>query len=186
MSDQDQDPMQGWQFDGGGRAFGPRWLEAEVGDAPLAWIENGRLITEGPPPPLSVVRELMEREARKQHGQRRRAMDPHKPQTESRENGILLCLDNGVRIECGGYPKPGAYLRVVDRDGYEIGYWNADEWQRTGEVMAEIMRTAAEGKEQLRLCDCHKFPFGMPLAHENPRCQLERNHQGPCQFEKKA
>lgn len=66
--------------------------------------------------------------------------------TIDEDGKILLVLDNGIRIECGGHPKPGAYMMVVDRDGFELGYWNADEWGREpAKIIGQILTLAANG-----------------------------------------
>lgn len=86
---------------------------------------------------------------------RKKVMHPHHPATGLRDSGVLLVLDNGVRIESRSVarsagsqegPIAGNYILVADKDGYEIGYWNAQEW---GEdpvgIMSEILETAARG-----------------------------------------
>jgi len=77
-------------------------------------------------------------------------MPPLRPRTKADREGVLLVLDNGVRIESRS-PNParraGSYILVVDADGYEIGYWNAEEWRDEPEqVMGAILSLAATGK----------------------------------------
>ena len=63
---------------------------------------------------------------------------------------MLLVLDNGVRIESRSlHPErsAGSYVLVVDADGDEIGYWNAEEWREDPEkVMCAILMSAARGR----------------------------------------
>ena len=77
-------------------------------------------------------------------------MQPFLPQS-SAEDGVLLVLDNGVRIESGdggisGRGGAGDYVMVVDAQGYEIGYWNSEEWRdEPVAVMGAILILAAKG-----------------------------------------
>lgn len=79
-------------------------------------------------------------------------MEPCRPRTsidEEGNNGVLLVLDNGVRIESKPMTGdlPGDYILVADADGNEIGYWNYEEWgdDPIG-VMGAILCAAARGR----------------------------------------
>lgn len=82
----------------------------------------------------------------------RRVMEPCRPRTridEEGNDGVLLVLDNGVRIES----KPltgdiaGDYILIADADGNEIGYWNYEEWRDDPiVVMGAILIAAARGR----------------------------------------
>lgn len=142
----------GWTWDGDGKAIGPVMTgDGEARD--VVWVEDGRLVYDERPPPVGVAAAVLELHARVEAPsppevpRKRRIMDPLEPLTEARENGILLVLDNGVRIECGGPDGPGAYLLVADRAGYEIGYWNAADWgENPKDVMTAILLTAVRGR----------------------------------------
>lgn len=72
-------------------------------------------------------------------------MEPIEPRTREDGGRIILALDNGVRIECGGPDGPGHYMLVANAAGVEIGYWNTEELSNP-EVLAEVMICAASGK----------------------------------------
>lgn len=79
---------------------------------------------------------------------RHKVMDPLLPRTGVAGDKLVLVLDNGVRIETGGVNGPGAYVLVANREGDEIGYWNAEEWAKDpSRMMATILGTAALGRE---------------------------------------
>ncbi len=252
----ERDPLSadsGWYWDGDGKAIGPALEGDGSGEArDVVWVENGAFKSVGVPPPLDVVRAVLDLHGRANamvvhnhppplpltrqgipayngffvddldahcrarhvdgwtaperadrgaalddlkdelavRTQRvgRRIMDPHEPGTHARENGILLVLDNGVRIESGGNPKPGAYVLVADRDGYEIGYWNAHEWgENPQQVMTQLLLTAANGVAldgEPRPCGYVRFPKGvLPEAQRNPSCVRPKDHDGECRFE---
>ncbi len=79
---------------------------------------------------------------------RTRTLEPILPRTKLDKDGsVLLVLDNGVRIESRSRAVgAGAYVLVVDAEGYEIGYWNAEEWRdRPASVMGAMLALAARG-----------------------------------------
>ena len=102
-------------------------------------------------------------------------MEPHQPRTKVTEDGVLLVLDNGVRIESKSPGRTaGAYVLVADADGHEIGYWNAEEWRDEPEVvMGAILILAARGvapaapepeDEAEQPSDGPKVPAGVPFV----------------------
>lgn len=82
---------------------------------------------------------------------RKKVMESMGPRTKADAYGALLVLDNGVRIESRSVqfppaPPAGDYILVVDPDGYELGYWNAEEWEKDPKgVMGAILVCAATG-----------------------------------------
>ena len=99
-------------------------------------------------------------------------MPPLRPRTKADNDGVLLALDNGVRIESRS-PNPGrragSYVMVIDPDGYELGYWNAEEWGDDPEqVMGAILSLAASGKAPPRPGKSEPSPPpGVPFVIEN-------------------
>lgn len=59
------------------------------------------------------------------------------------EMECVIELANGGSIRCPAHPMECDYVRVCDRDGEEIAYWNVDEWvEEPTEVMGAIMGCA--------------------------------------------
>lgn len=63
------------------------------------------------------------------------------------ENEISIPLPNGNKLICGPGEKymHGGYLRVENKAGEEIGYWDKAEWEAKGEgeiVIGAVFRMA--------------------------------------------
>lgn len=67
------------------------------------------------------------------------------------EKVTCLVLDNGNKIVSTSETYlAGDYVRVVRKDGVEIGYWDNVEWQEDPiQVMGAILRCAATGEDSL-------------------------------------
>ena len=64
---------------------------------------------------------------------------------------LELHLKNGTTI-CSWSSdfQAGDYVRVIDRDGNEVGYWNSTEWKEDPEhVMGAILRCASIADGQI-------------------------------------
>lgn len=50
---------------------------------------------------------------------------------------VVLTVENGMQLATDGEDETGtSYVRVCDPDGFEVMYWNEDEWR---EAPAEVM-----------------------------------------------
>jgi len=60
-------------------------------------------------------------------------------------NETVIVLANGRAIHCPSFPAPCDYVRVVE-GGYELGYWNCDEWEmEPTDVMGAFIGLARKG-----------------------------------------
>ena len=71
--------------------------------------------------------------------------------TVANDKVTCLVLDNGNKIiSTSEKHMAGDYVRVVSKDGVEIGYWDNLEWQEDPiVVMGAILRCAAKGEDSL-------------------------------------
>lgn len=52
----------------------------------------------------------------------------------------ITLSDDGREIRCPAFPEPCEYVRIMDEDGNEAGYWTSDEWKESPEeVMGAIL-----------------------------------------------
>ncbi len=73
-------------------------------------------------------------------------MEPILPRTQPKDGGVLLVLDNGVRLESRGGPDGADYILLADAKGVQIGYWLAVQWaEEPKKIMGQILLTAARG-----------------------------------------
>lgn len=43
---------------------------------------------------------------------------------------VVLTVENGMQLRADGEDRDGtSYVRVCDRNGDEVAYWNEDEWR---------------------------------------------------------
>lgn len=50
---------------------------------------------------------------------------------------VVLTQENGMQLVADGEDRTGtSYVRICDRQGFEVAYWNEDEWR---EAPAEVM-----------------------------------------------
>lgn len=52
---------------------------------------------------------------------------------------VLFVENSGREIRCPAYPEECSYVRVCERDGTEVAYWNVDEWAEGATQGAEVM-----------------------------------------------
>ena len=57
----------------------------------------------------------------------------------------IIPLANGREIRCSAYPQPCTYVRIVQA-GYELMYWDADEWGDTPEEVMGAVLGLAHGR----------------------------------------
>lgn len=85
---------------------------------------------------------------------RKKVMEPLRARSWAEPGlGVMLVLENGIRIESRGVGFPadeaaaGDYVLIADQDGFELGFWNAEEWAKDPKgVMGAILLCAATGK----------------------------------------
>lgn len=56
----------------------------------------------------------------------------------------VIALANGRAIHCPAFPAPCDYVRVVDQ-GYELMYWNSDEWAEDAQEVIGAFLGLAKG-----------------------------------------
>jgi len=57
-----------------------------------------------------------------------------------REAECSTLLPSGLRVVCPAYPGECTYVRFVDNNGFELGYWDHQEWaDDPTDVMGAIM-----------------------------------------------
>ncbi len=58
----------------------------------------------------------------------------------------IIKLENGLRLMCPAAPALCTYVRVVDTNNQELGYWCDDEWSDApAEVMGAIIGLLRKG-----------------------------------------
>jgi hypothetical protein len=57
----------------------------------------------------------------------------------------LLRLDSGRELRCPAFPAPCGYVRVVQQ-GYELAYWDSNEWRTDPEEVMGALMGCASGR----------------------------------------
>ena len=55
----------------------------------------------------------------------------------------------GIELRCPAFPAPCSYVRIV-RDGKEVAFYEAAEWQRSPDDVMQVLLAAAYGREEGR------------------------------------
>lgn len=64
-------------------------------------------------------------------------------------NESSVALPGGWELRCPAYPEECSYVRILNRDGREVGYWNEDEWRLDpAEVMGAIVGAMKGGEDR--------------------------------------
>lgn len=62
----------------------------------------------------------------------------------------VVVTQNGRELRSPPYPEPCSYVRVV-QSGFELGYWNSDEWSKEPEdVIGAVAGALSSGSDELR------------------------------------
>jgi hypothetical protein len=73
---------------------------------------------------------------------RKKTEEPVRFDKQEREWGAecVTKAEDGREIRCPAFPEECSYVRVLDENGAEVGYWNFEEWQEDPqEVMGAIL-----------------------------------------------
>ena len=55
----------------------------------------------------------------------------------------------GIELRCPAFPAPCSYVRIV-RDGVEVAFYEATEWQRSPDDVMQVLLAAAYGGDEGR------------------------------------
>jgi hypothetical protein len=53
----------------------------------------------------------------------------------------------GIELRCPAFPAPCSYVRIV-RDGVQVAFYEAAEWQRSPDDVMQVLLAAAYGGEE--------------------------------------
>ena len=98
------------------------------------------------------------------------------------EEAVLKIEGTGMELRTNagnvGDPTFGCeYVRVVDEDGYENGYWTHEEWAEEPQVVMGAILGSLDGTVLFRLiywvCDTcgHVWPENRPIGDDPVKCE---------------